>query len=66
MLRGEDPILDFVRYEDEQQRRLDRLPRCCYCAEVILEEFCYEIGGEYVCEACLQEYHKRPIDACIW
>lgn len=44
MICTDDPLLEFDR---EQQKRLKKLPVCCYCNDPIKDDFCYEINGDY-------------------
>ena len=54
-----DPIADFDRYEAEQQRLLERCPKCDYCDSHITDEFYYDLDGDIVCEECLDRHFKR-------
>lgn len=56
MFRSDNPIRDFERYDAEQQRKLDRLPKCAYCGEPIQDEKCYRINGDLVHTDCAEEY----------
>lgn len=60
--RTDDPLADFERHDAEQQRRLDKLPRCGYCDEPITDDIYYEINGECVCEECLKEHHRKAVE----
>lgn len=54
----------FEMHMAEQERELDRLPRCSECDEPIQTEWCYEINGEYICEHCMDE-HRKSTDSVI-
>lgn len=56
MFRSDNPIRDFERYDAEQQRKLDRLPKCAYCSEPIQDERCYNINGNFVHSDCGYDY----------
>ena len=56
MLRTDDPIADFLRHDEEQQRQLDRLPKCAYCHEPIQDNHCYAIDGDLVHLDCAIDY----------
>ena len=59
MYRTDNPLRDFDRYDEERQRRLDRMPVCCHCGYPIQDEECYELEeGKYTCPACLDEHYK--------
>lgn len=60
-IRTDDPVSDADRYFAEQERELQKLPRCSECDEPIQDEFCYEINGELICERCMNEY-KKPVE----
>lgn len=42
------------RKEREHQELLKRLPKCSKCKRKILDEDCYEIGGNLYCEECIE------------
>ena len=65
MYRSGDPLKDFDRWDAEQQRKLDKLPKCYYCDEPIQGDFCFVINGECICEDCLEEHHKKYVDDLI-
>ena len=64
MLFTDDPITDYDRYCNEQQKELDSLPRCKECKKPIQTEWLYEFDGEYICEDCMDE-HKKSTDSVI-
>lgn len=45
----------FVRHEAEQEKELNRLPRCCQCDHPIQQEDAVYINGEYICDECLED-----------
>jgi formylmethanofuran dehydrogenase subunit E len=61
MFYSNDPARDAARHDAEQQRRLDNLPRCCYCDEPIQDEYAYLIDGEWICEECMKEQFRVPV-----
>ena len=54
-----DPLRDFDLYETQQQRKLDRLPKCSECDEPIQDERLIEFNGELICPQCLKENHIK-------
>lgn len=60
--RTDEPLADFNRWDAEQQRKLDRLPKCYECEEPIQTEECFEINGECVCPECLDNNHKHWVE----
>lgn len=65
MYRTDDPLADFHRWDAEQQRELDKLPKCAYCDEPIQDEYCYDINDELVCNVCMEEHHRKRTEDYI-
>jgi formylmethanofuran dehydrogenase subunit E len=61
----DDPVADFNRYEAEQARMLERLPKCSECGEPIQDEDCYEFNDELICEECLKDNHRKQVEDLI-
>lgn len=61
-IRTDNPIRDFERHDAEQQRELDRLPRCAECDEPIQTEHCFEINDELICPECLMTNHRKWVE----
>lgn len=57
-----DPVADFHRYDAEQQREVERCPKCDYCDEHITDEFYYDLDGDIVCEDCLDRHFKKAVE----
>ncbi len=55
----DDPLRDFVRWDAEQERRLQMLPECADCGEHIQEETAYYINGEWICKDCMDSYLRE-------
>lgn len=60
-----DPVADYLRYDAERQKELDRLPKCYICGEPIQSDFCYKINDELVCEECLKDDFRVQTDLYI-
>ena len=58
----DDPIADFHRYDAEQQKQLDKLPRCEYCDIPIQDDYYYEINDECICEDCLNDNFRKDVE----
>ena len=58
----DDPIADFDRHDAEQQKQLDKLPKCDFCGEPIQDEHFYIICGDFVCLECLEACRKDTDD----
>lgn len=41
------------------------LPRCTYCDSYIKDDFVYDIEDELICETCLNDNFKKPIQDYI-
>lgn len=48
--------------EAQNEKRLARLPRCSECDEPIQDEHCFEINGELICQACLDNNHRKWVE----
>lgn len=59
--RTDDPLADFERWDAEQARRQERLPKCDLCGRPI-EEHYYLIGTEKICPDCLENEYGRDVD----
>lgn len=53
---------DVDRYFARKERELRRRPKCCECGEHIQTEYCFEVNGEYICEDCMNDYHRVCVD----
>ena len=63
MFYSDDPVADADRYDAEQQRMIDKLPKCDYCGEPIMDDYFYNIDGTFICEECLKtEFRKNTED----
>lgn len=60
VLRTEDPVADFLRHDEEQNRWLESLPECEDCGEPIQDEEAYYINGGWICLDCMDSY-KRDV-----
>ena len=52
----------FDRYDEKQQREMDKLPKCEYCGEPITNDFLYNINGDIICEDCLNDNFRKHVD----
>lgn len=66
MSYSNDPISDFHRYDNEQEKKLARLPRCSECDKHIYpDEYLFEINDELICEECLNNNHRKNVEDYI-
>jgi len=61
----DNPLADFNAHMCEQERQLNKLPKCYECGEPITDEFCYEINDECVCEKCLNDNHRKLVEDIV-
>lgn len=55
--------LDFFReHEEEQEKKLQQLPRCSVCKEPIQDDYYFEIDDEILCEECLRDNFRKNTD----
>lgn len=57
-----DPVADYERYSEHQEKALKIRPLCSHCDEHIQDEFCYVINGEVICEACMDRFYRKDVD----
>lgn len=65
MIWTDDPERDAAMYDMERQKELDKLPKCDICGEPIQDEFLYDLDGTLVCEECLNNEYRKPVDDYI-
>lgn len=65
MYYTDDPVADYERYSADQERELDRLPRCSECGEAIQTEHCYEVNDELICPGCMIKNHRKAVDDIV-
>ena len=61
-----DYIPDYTElhamYEAEQERRIEKYPKCDCCGERILDDSFFNIEGTYICERCIDDYKVNTDD----
>jgi soluble lytic murein transglycosylase-like protein len=60
--RADDPDIDFLRHDAEQQKELEKCPKCSMCDEYIQDDFLYEINDEVICEECLNDNFRKSVE----
>jgi len=55
----DDPIADAERWIREQDKQLERLPKCDYCGEPIQDEYYFDLCGDRVCERCIENMKRK-------
>ena len=59
-----DPDACFAAYDSDAAYDLSLLPVCSECGEPIQDDMLYEIGGEFICESCM-DGHKHSTEYFI-
>ena len=60
----DDPVRDAEAWIREQDKVLERRPRCSYCDEPIIDDWYYDIEGEIICQYCVEDRKRRVDDDC--
>lgn len=55
----------FNEHEARQEAQMDKLPKCDYCGEPIMDEHLYDINGDLICEECLKENFRKSVEDYI-
>lgn len=59
MFYSDDPAKDFDRWDMEQQKHLDSLPKCVICGEPIQAEHYYNLHEGITCPNCLENEFRQ-------
>lgn len=62
MFYTDDPVKDHDRYQEEQDKQLQKLPKCSICDEHIQGDYFYEINDEVICEGCIKDNFRKPVE----
>lgn len=60
-----DPITDFNSWDREQQKQLEKLPRCADCDSPIQDDYYYLINDMPICQDCLDSNYRKDTDLFI-
>lgn len=63
--RTDDPVADQMRYDAEQQKELEKCPKCSICCEYIQDDYLYEINDELICEECINDNFRKNVEDYI-
>ena len=55
----------YEAHEAEEERWLEKRPKCDCCGEPIYEDTFYDIGGEYLCSECMNNRYLVCTDNYI-
>lgn len=56
----------FLSHDAKQEDDLNRFPRCSECKQKITDEYVYVIDDKTICEQCLNDNHRKPIEDFIY
>lgn len=60
-----NPEIYAERYAADHDKALEMLPVCSECGEPIQEDYCFEVNGEYICEICMNDNHRKWVDDIV-
>ena len=60
-----DYIDSFNEHDAEEERWLEKRPKCDCCGEPITDDSFYDINGEYLCEECMNNRYLVCTDNYI-
>ena len=49
---SDDPVRDFLRYDSDQEDRLQEFPQCWNCGEPVQQEEAICVDGKWICDRC--------------
>lgn len=52
----------YRKHEAEQEEWLSKRPICDCCKEFIQDEFLYKIDGVTLCEECMNDNYRQPVE----
>lgn len=56
-----DNYSQWLSHELQQERELDKLPKCDHCGRSIQDEYLFDIYGEIYCERCANLLFKKLV-----
>lgn len=59
MIITDNPERDYLQYEREEQKWLEKRPVCNQCGEPIQSYYTYEIDGYLFCEGCMEQFKNE-------
>ena len=62
MFYSDDPIRDFERHDAQQEKQLEKLPRCNYCNNPVQDDFLYLINDEIICPDCMHDNFRKETE----
>ena len=65
MFFTDDPVKDYDRYAEEQDKQLQKLPKCSICDEHIQDEKLCDIDGTIYCMECFKDNFIKNVEDYI-
>jgi hypothetical protein len=63
MIYTDDPVRDEMRYTEELEAKLEKMPVCSHCKNHIQDDYLFDIDGEIYCEEhALELFRKNTED----
>lgn len=59
-----DYLDNWDAYDREREESLEQLPICSCCGERIMDDFCYVIDGDFICDSCMAE-NRRSVESIM-
>jgi len=58
-IRTDNPVADWDAYCAEEERELERLPKCSECGERITDDECWVVNDEIYCPECAEKNFRK-------
>ena len=55
----------WLHHERQQERQLDKLPKCDCCSRAIQDDYFFDVYGDAYCEKCATKLFRRNIEDII-
>lgn len=46
----------------DEERELQKYPKCDICDEYITDDYLIEFNGDLICESCLVQHYRKPVE----
>jgi formylmethanofuran dehydrogenase subunit E len=57
-----EPYQAWDQHCEQQERELQRYPICDICDEPITDDYLIEFNGDLICERCLAQHYRKPVE----
>lgn len=55
----DNPVADYEAYSAEQEKELNKLPKCSECGNHIMTDDCWVINDEIYCPECAEKNFRK-------